>query len=221
MNAEMKIPASLSHPSSFILRPYFPGAFTLVETVICVVIVSLMLVSALDMLGTSARLRRLQGDQSRAALLGRQLLSEIVQYNYAEPGSTNAALGPDSGETRASFDDVDDYNGWSESPPQTANGAAIAGFSGWSRSVTVEYIDVTNPGTISAADTGIKRVTVTVTAPGGRTYQLVALRSRYSAYEKSYTSSSSYPSCMEITLQIGTDSSTRITTSANLVNQVP
>src|SRR5437016_5963400 len=118
-----------------------PRAFTMVETVICVVIVAGMMVAALEMLGTSARLRGLQTDQSRAAALARDLLSEIMQYNYQDPTLPTVVLGPEVGETRASFDDVDDYNGLNESPPQTAKGAAIAGYTGWTRSVQVLWAD--------------------------------------------------------------------------------
>jgi len=194
----------------------------MVESVICVVIVSGMLVASLEMLGTTARLRRSQGEQCRAAMLARQLMAEIVQYNYTDPSAATLILGPELGETRAAFNDVDDYNGLSETPPKTASGTAIAGYTGWSRSVLVEYADPSNPGgAASLTDQNLKRITITVMAPSGRSFKLVALRSRYSAYEKSYSNSSSYPAWATVSVQIGTDSSTKVTTSVNAVNQVP
>ena len=193
----------------------------MVETVICVVIVAGMMVAALEMLGTSARLRGLQTDQSRAAALARDLLSEIMQYNYQDPTLPTVVLGPEVGETRAGFDDVDDYNGLNESPPQTANGAAIAGYTGWTRSVQVSWADSANPSVNSLIETGLKRITITVTTSTGRKFVVSALRSNCGLYEKSYTSQSTYPCMAQISLQIGTDSSKKVTTSVNLVNQVP
>jgi MSHA pilin protein MshD len=197
--------------------------FTMVETVICVVIVSGMLVCSLEMLGTSARLRRRQSDGSRATLLARQLMSEIMQARYEDPEAPTGSLGPEAGESRATYDDVDDYNSISaESPPQDSTGAVMAGYSGWTRQVTVEYVDSANPGAAAiGTDSALKRITVKVTNPSGASATLVGLRSRQGEYEKTYTTSATYPCWVDITLQPGADSSTTVRTSVNLVNQVP
>jgi len=83
--------------------------------------------------------------------LARGLAAEAMSKNFTDPvdGETGA-LGPNSGESlsnRQTFDDVDDYNGYSDSPPVTLGGQAmnVAGgldYSGFSRSVNVVYCNV-------------------------------------------------------------------------------
>ena len=94
------------------------------------------------------------------------LLNEILLQNYQEPGSTT--LGLDSGESsasRATFDDVDDYSSYSNSPPSKRDGTPLAGYAGWTRNVTVQWI---NPVTLapSAVETGMKQITATATFAG-------------------------------------------------------
>jgi hypothetical protein len=57
---------------------------------------------------------------------------------------------------------VDDFNGWSESPPKDRDGTAMSELSGWTRSVAVVWVSSANLSTVSVTETGVKRVTVTV-----------------------------------------------------------
>ena len=41
--------------------------------------------------------------------------------------------------------DVDDYDGWSASPPEDKNGNPLVGFDDWGRSVSVEWVNPDNP----------------------------------------------------------------------------
>jgi MSHA pilin protein MshD len=100
--------------------------------------------------------------------------------------ATPAALGPDTGETRAAFDDVDDYHGLAEPDGSglfhDQNGTTLAGtWAGFSRQVTVHYIasatatiNATQPLS-SGLSTDSKRIVVTVTSPLGETFELVAV----------------------------------------------
>jgi len=94
-------------------------------------------------------------------------MSEILSQQYIDPGP-NATFGPEPGETtsppsRVNFNDADDYNNWSESPPQNKDGTVIPNFTGWTRNVSVCWVspgDLTTP--VATADTNVKRITVTV-----------------------------------------------------------
>ncbi len=193
---------------------------TLVECVLSVVIVSVMVVAALRATGSVARTMVVQQNRSQAMALARQLMSEIAQQAYVDPGST-PVFGPEAGESRPTFDDVDDYNGLYDSPPKSRSNAALVGFSTWRWQATVEYIDATTFLPVPAVDTGIKRITITVTDPTNKVLTLRGLRTSASAYEKTYAGQSTYLSWGTVTLQVGSDSKAKVVAGVNPVNQIP
>ncbi|MDB5293688.1 MAG: hypothetical protein JWL69_4929 [Phycisphaerales bacterium] len=195
--------------------------FTLIEATISLAIVSVMLVAAMSVAGQSARARLAQKEQVRGELLARQLLSEILQEAYQQPNATTLVLGPELLETRATYNDVDDFNGWSESPPQNASGTAIPGYTGWKRSVKVDWVTAANPTTVSLSETGLKRVIVTVTAPSGKVVTMTGLRSQNSLYDQGVSSQAIYTGWMGVTLQVGSDATTSASGGVNVMNQVP
>ncbi|HEX3356361.1 MAG TPA: hypothetical protein VHS31_05200 [Tepidisphaeraceae bacterium] len=200
-----------------------PG-FTMIEATVSVLLVGVMLVASLMTAGQATLVRTGQQDAARAQTLANELLAQIVQNAYEQPGVTTTVLGPEAGETRATFNDIDDFNGWTESPPADLSGAALAGFAGWTRAVVVEWITPSVAGTdftTSATETGLKRITVTVTAPSGRTASAVALRSRQSAYDLTHPTQTTFTSWIGTSLQIGDNARTTAVGGVNPLNQVP
>ncbi len=177
------------------------SGFTLVEATIAVVIVSGLLVMTMSAFGAIGRARKLQADRQQALALGEQLMTEILQCYFQEPttGAVNA--------TRPLYNDVDDYNGYTDSPPKSKDGTALAGCTGWSRSVSVASVQVNDPS-ITQSGTGLKRVTVTVTGPAGRTWTMQGFRSRYGPYELSPTATTNYLTYSAVELQIGANGQT-------------
>ena len=148
-------------------RPIFTAAagFTLVEALVATLIVGVMLTAVLTALGGSKVSRAITANRAVGQQLAEDLLAEILQQAYQDPTNPNAlGLAPaQSATNRSTWTDVGDYNGFSESPPQTRSGTVLTAFTGWSRSVLVQWID---PGTLlptAAANTGVKQITVTVT----------------------------------------------------------
>ncbi|HEV2687913.1 MAG TPA: hypothetical protein VGV35_05140 [Bryobacteraceae bacterium] len=184
------------------------------------VIVAVMMSAALATVGTASRNRNQQEEMLRGITLARRLVSEIVQQKYQQPSATTTVLGPETGETRSTYNDVDDYAGYSDSPPVDSSGTAIAGYTGWSRSVEVKWADAATllPAAVQT-ETGVKRIVVTVTAPSGRSWSISAIRTNYGIYDKGGTVT--YPSTATVTIQIGSNSATSATSRINLVNQVP
>ena len=93
-------------------------------------------------------------------------------------GGTNGAndesklpLGPEAGETRATFDNVSDYNGLSLSPASDINGTPISGYSAII-SVAQQQLEASIPVDASL------RISVTVTR-GGESLALSGYRLRY------------------------------------------
>jgi len=84
--------------------------------------------------------------------------------------------GAEEGTNRGQFDDIDDYNGLSETPPLNALGAPMSGagaFSGFSAAVTVGHPAAAWNG-VAAAE--VKRIEVEVSTPDGQTIALNAYR---------------------------------------------
>lgn len=139
--------------------------FTLVEAAIASTILAVLVVSALNASGRLAQARYDQADKARARALADAMCAEMQLKAYVEPsgGATNLGLDAGEGPARSTFDDVDDYAGIDEAPPVDANGAAVPGFTGWRRRVTVERVAPSGQKwAISAAETGVLRVTVLV-----------------------------------------------------------
>lgn len=83
--------------------------FTLVELVIFIVIVSVGVTGILLVMNTVVASSADPMVRKQALALAESILEEVLQKEYADPDGT-------SGETsRATFDDVDDYNGKSNS----------------------------------------------------------------------------------------------------------
>ena len=140
-------------------------AFTLVEAVVAMVIVAVMFVASLNTVGVSKITQHKAMLVCRGRMFAESLLAEIQTQAYQESG-TNCVFGRETGEldtSRAAYDDVDDYHGWSESPPVAKDGAALPNATNWRRTVTVEWVDPLNPQQVSATETGAKRITVVAT----------------------------------------------------------
>jgi hypothetical protein len=148
-----------------------------VEATLSVVVVGLMLVAALRTISASAQGQIHNADRLRGALLANALLTEITGLRYSEPTEV-ALFGPEVSELggRPAYDDVDDYHGWTESPPVEKDGAAIPNAAGWRRSVTVAYTNPANLSATSAIATGAKRITVTVEHNGVPVAVMTAVR---------------------------------------------
>ncbi len=96
------------------LRPIRPGlvarGFTMVETIISVVIVATMFVAVLNSVAASRTTQYKMNEQRYGNLWARALMSEILAQDYEEPVDT-VAFGLESPETsssRADWDDVDE-----------------------------------------------------------------------------------------------------------------
>jgi len=140
------------------------AGFSIVESVMATVVVATMFVAAMRAVGASRTALFLVAERARGMALADALMSEILAQPYGDP-SYGSSLGPGSDEldgTRSAWDDVDDYNGWVGNPVQDKQGAAIDGFDGWTRSVTVAWVNPSNLEQTKNQETGVKRITVTV-----------------------------------------------------------
>lgn len=154
---------------------------SLVEVVVSTLLVGLVLAGAMQCLGGVLRGRTNAADAARAQHLAQQLMAEIVAQPYKD-SSWLSYFGRELDEllisdgSRKRFDDVDDYVGWSSSPPEDQRGNDLPNLSGWRREATVAWVYPSDPATVSPTDRGVKRITVTVRRDGKTLATLVALR---------------------------------------------
>lgn len=153
-------------------------ALSLAEVVGAIVIAGVALPAVMNTVGATKLGQSKTADRRAGHLLAQALMSEISTREYADPDEV-AVFGcevTESTETRSNWDDVDDYNLWSACPPQEKNGIDLTERAGWCRAVIVEYVDPSDLMQAVVYDSGVKRVTVTVTHHGAVVAELVAIR---------------------------------------------
>lgn len=155
------------------------AGLTLVEAVLSMLVLAVLATASLSAISQSRAARLAVDEQSMGSMLARSLLSEIAALPYMETGSTT--IGLDAGENasdKTAFDDVDDFNGFSETPCGGLDGKTIDGTDGWERAVVVAWVPVSATTTATTTDTGLKRFWVTVKHNGRVVTRLSALRGK-------------------------------------------
>lgn len=158
---------------------------TLVELVISIVIIGAAMGGMLSAFGNLSGSSANGLYQARQIALAQLYLDEILSKYYSDdtgvggiPASTSACSigGADAGESRGSFDDVDDYHGLSE-VPNFSNGA----FSGSSlyNQYWVSVRVVCEGSSLIGAATKAKVITVTVRAPDNSELSLAAYKGNF------------------------------------------
>lgn len=167
---------------------------TLIELLLFVVVIGIALSAMLGVFATSTRasadpmIRRQQLAIAESLLREVQLMpftwcdpdldANAAQATSAASCSTTEGMGPEGSQTRygpsATFNNVNDYNGFSMTGIRDVTNAAVSGLSGYSASVTVV---ATALDTVTPSDA--LRITVTVAAPDGNTLSLQGWRTRY------------------------------------------
>lgn len=173
----MRAPARSKPIASALKRP---RAMTLAETVVAMVVVSVLLVAALNTVGAAGRDRRMIDDNARATLLAGDLMTEIRAQAYEDPTSPGG-FGLEAGEAganRLNFDDIDDYDGYSSTPPKTRDGAVLAGCSIFTRSASVTRVSLAALDTPQIADGGVRKIVVTVSIGSRPVASLTSYRTR-------------------------------------------
>ena len=179
-----------------------PG-LTLVEVVMSMLVVGIMLVAVLYTVGSVYKNYTVTQEQQHAFLLAEALMDEILQTRYEDQDGT-AIFGRELNESttsRTDFDDVDDYHGWTASPPQQHDGTVLNDSDGWTRQVAVAWANVSNPNITETNETTLKRITVTVTSPRNVPYVLTGLRSSAGVLEYRMPTDQTYITGVEIQLQ--------------------
>ena len=155
-------------------------AFTMVECVMSLVLVSGLMVVSLNTVGASTVSQSRTGDRAIGQLLAMELMTEILQQPYEDPTETTA-FGLETLDglsvTRIGFDDVDDYQNLSMLP-QSKNGTTYAEYVGWTLTVAVTRVDLSNHSLTRTIETGVKKIEVTAKRGQITVASMVALKTK-------------------------------------------
>jgi hypothetical protein len=152
---------------------------TLIEATLSMVLVAGLFVVALETVAMSRKGQRTSSDRARGELLAMDLMNEILQQAYMTTEGVDV-FGLETGKSssnRSQFTDVDDYNGWAETPPQDRSGNPLLGCDGWTRSVSVVWADASTWAPTAQTNTGLKLITVSVSRQGMPMASVSAYRS--------------------------------------------
>ena len=186
-------------------RPNRRGGFTLVEVVISFLVVGIMLVAALNMVGGVFRNYAITQERQQAYCLISELMAEILQARY-EDLNDPPTFGLEAGESstpRTGYDDVDDYDGWSVSPPQARDGSIMPNSEGWTRVVRVWWVNTLDPKTETGSETGLKKIEVEVISPRDKKFSAMALRASSGMLELKPPLDRTYVTALQASLQLG------------------
>ena len=147
---------------------------SLIELIMFMVIVSVALAGVLAVMNLTTAHSADPMLHKQALAVAESMLEEISLQNFSKPAG--GFTGPFTPANRASFDSVDDYNGFSGI--YTIDGSAIAALANYTLSVSVASASLGPAGQqISGGEA--KLITVTVTDPTNTSIVLSGYRTHY------------------------------------------
>jgi MSHA pilin protein MshD len=150
---------------------------TMAETIVSTLLVGMVLVGTIQLVAPIVRSGSVMSDKLVATNLARELSEEIAAKYFTSPLLDDVeAMGAGVGERRSTYDDIDDYHGLNNSPPQLSDETVMSHLAGWGRQVKVVHVELDDPSAESGSYTGLKRITVTVTKDGVTLAQDITLR---------------------------------------------
>lgn len=159
--------------------PAHQRGLTLVELVIAIVVLSVALYSSLQAFAFFSGRNADALLQTRALDLAQLYLDEILAKSFDEdsgPGGIPPYIGcriTDDGESRALFDDVDDYHALDEAPA-LADQDLSALYAGYRVTVSVSC-----DATVGVNSGGAKRIELQVTSPQGDSSRFAVYRGNF------------------------------------------
>ncbi len=176
------------------LRQTYRG-FAMVEVVMATAIVGGLAVAALSLAASSAGHKARAANQARGRVLCRSLAEEISNLPVADwstdgidlfiktggytidGADAKAANVVSAAGQRSLFSVIDNYHGYTESPPKDQDDNVLPGYTGWTRTVTVEVVGFSNPNAVSASEMGLRKITVEASYAGKPIASTTFLRS--------------------------------------------
>ena len=135
--------------------------FTLIELLVTIIILSIAISVFLFVVSDSISRSADPLLRTQASAVGHAYLEEIMSKSFDDPDGVG-------GETRATFDDVMDYNGLVDNGARDINDNPITGLERYTVSVSVTDSAVSGQG--------MRRIQVDVSGPNGETVTMAGYR---------------------------------------------
>lgn len=162
----------MSAHTRLLARPRRIRGFTLIETIIAIVIISAAGISILGVLSATATRSAEAGVRTQAVAIASAYLEEVLSKAWIDPGG-----GPELG--RQDFDNVGDYNSNAFLPVADQFGNAVPGLGAYA--VQVRVFNNVAMGAGANAINDARRIQVTVRTPTESTVIMNGYRTRYAS----------------------------------------
>jgi len=123
-----------------------PRGFTLMEAMLAVVIVAFGYLATMELFASCTAENQNSARMTTAQMLTTSIQELTTGLAFKDPYYATSTIGPEAGETLATYNDVDDFDGFSACPPLDATRSPIPELSQYTQVVQVMPIDPNRPG---------------------------------------------------------------------------
>lgn len=159
-------------------RHFYCSGFTLIEIIVTIVVLSIASTALLSVFTSTVSTSANPMIQQQAIAIAEAYMEEILLKDFSDPQGGELGTA-ESGETRASYDDVQDYNSLAPGAAPTDQNNGSIGVTGYSVTISVVMPSSTAEelNGIPAADT--RRIDISVNHPAIDPINLSGYRTNY------------------------------------------
>lgn len=156
-----------------------PG-FTLLEALLAVVIIGVSLTAIVAAMGAYTQVTGAGLNLSTAEFLIEEIRELSATLPVVDPDTGIDTFGVETGESAVTdYDDLDDFDGQTFSPPIDISGAALAAFPAFSQQIVVENVSASDfENVVADHSSDFVRVTVSVLLNGNQVSSASWIRAR-------------------------------------------
>ncbi|MFH1719425.1 MAG: prepilin-type N-terminal cleavage/methylation domain-containing protein [Planctomycetota bacterium] len=158
----------------------YNNGFSLIEVLIAILLVGLAVASLVAANGAFTKANGAGTDLSTAEFLIEEIRELTVLLPVIDPELETSTFGPEGGETLAGYDDLDDFDNASFSPPINSERSTLAEVAAFRQQVTVENVKASNfEQVVGDHSSNFVRVTVKIFLNSKEISSARWLRARY------------------------------------------
>jgi len=158
----------------------YKSGFSLIEVLFAVVLIGLAIASLMAANSAFTKANGAGTDKSIAEFLIGQIRELTMLLPVVDPETEIATFGPETGETLDTYDDLDDFDAKSFSPPINAERTSLTQFPAFTQQITVENVNASDfEQVVADHSSNFVRVTVRVYLNSNQISSASWLRARY------------------------------------------